>query len=377
MTDGWDRRRFFTTALSLTGVGVAGCSSQNDGGSGSPGAETPTDTAKQTVVDTPRATATQTPTDTATETPTDTPTETATETPTETATEAPYSDIVGNTASELEGQSPQESYNAAIESVTGSYDLNFNIDTSQSYEDQVREAAIKGARKGFHAVNRDDSTDFPVSTHITAMAAVTENIEDFNFEDGDIAAPHRIYSVGQQPGLMLEYTDPETGEQHQDLLKPYGERTNRSQDLDTNWTTENDGFWNDHPSESHIIDASIYEDTFEIVHPDNAQNKEGAREQFSAVPYNSHQLDVGVMPDSWDAWYKAEEKITEGNAKDFFDDITKIANTSGIENFAFGYDEDMDEFTVEEVYEDGEYAQMNPFQNLEWPREEETATTVS
>ncbi|WP_209452214.1 hypothetical protein [Halosimplex halophilum] len=375
MTGDWSRRRLLRV-LSLAAVGsTVGCQNMGDTTSQTVGSESsPTETTSgiSPETDTPTETPTATPTETATATPTDTPTATPTD------SDSLYDQLVGKTASEIEvGQTPQEYYDSTVNEVANSHALDIDIDTDQAYEEQVRKAAIEGAKIGFHSVNRDDSTDFPVSTHITAMAAVVENIEDFNFEDGNIAAAHRVYAVGQQPGLILEYTNPDTDEQHQDLLTPIGDRTSRNQHLDTNWTTENDGFWNDHPAESHILDASVYEAGFEQISPQNWAEPESPKEEFSAIPYNSNKIDVGIMPYSWDAWYVAEEKVTEGNAKDFFDDITKIANAMPAGNFAFGYDEEADGFTVGAVYDDSEYEEMNPFQNLEWPREGSPTTTTS
>jgi hypothetical protein len=55
-----------------------------------------------------------------------------------------------------------------------------------------------------------------------------------------------------------------------------------------------------------------------------------------------------------------------------FDDITALANQvdemDDAYGFAFGYDEEADEFIAEETYEESEYEEMNPFEELEWPR---------
>jgi len=165
--------------------------------------------------------------------------------------------------------------------------------------------------------------------------------------------------------VLIEYTNPETGERESNSILPFGPETNEN-DYTSNFP-ENSSFWDAGPADSHVLDASIFESSFENVSPEEYTDEN--KEQFSALPYNAHNISTGITIGSWDAWYKAEEKVTNCNAKEVFDDLTELANDPRIDNFAFGYDEETDSFTAQETMSDSEYQEMNPFQYLEWPRE--------
>jgi hypothetical protein len=211
--------------------------------------------------------------------------------------------------------------------------------------------------------------------------AAAASVEGFNYSDGDIAAPHLVYNAGQVPATLLQFQNGDS-----DLLTTNGRLTDNDL-LHQNWTqdqeaSDNDVYFDDNAAWSHILDASLFESSFEqATPPSEVSAQDGIKEDFSSLAYNvdphlsdidDNFLDVGITVGSWDAWYAAEEKITDGEAKDVFDDITALANQvdemDDAYGFAFGYDEEADEFIAEETYEESEYEEMNPFEELEWPR---------
>jgi len=341
MTSGWDRRRFLT-ALSLTVTGsLAGC--QNIGGVAS---QTDSSGDGDTVTDEAETTSEQTNTQ-ADEDPTATRTETVT--PSETSVDA------------------GEIYHETMEDLASQFG-DFYVDSSQSLEGQVREALIEGAKKG-RFYSGDFGGDIQDSTTHLAAAAAVYQLDDFNRENGDIVNTLLTYSAGQEPAVQTKYTN-QNGETIQDLLTPLGRRTDREAHLHTNWTTQRAGttddiFWDEGASNSHILDASGYESSFD--HVDMDSYSESTTEQFSAIPYNSHEIDVDITVGGWDAWEAAEQKVTEGLAKDVYDDITELANQDDIDSFAFVYDKSEDSFEAAHVNED---FRENPFQYLEQPATE-------
>jgi len=347
MTSGWDRRRFLT-ALSLTVTGsLAGC--QNIGGVAS---QTDSSGDGDTVTDEAETTSEQTNTQ-ADEDPTATRTETVT--PSETSVDA------------------GEIYHQMIEGVD--LDEEALSITGETKEERVRQAAIQGNHQGNIDYQRDENYS-NATTAIYAAAAVA-SLDDFNHSDGDIAAPHLIYNRGQQPGLLLEFND-ENGERVSHLLNAQGSHTQPDNHFHTNWTTEGN-YWDAGPAMSHILDADGFEQSFRNVPIDEVaeESYETNWELFSSLAYNSHKLDIGITVGSWDAWHAAEQKVTEGLAKDVYDDLTEVANEleqeDGVGGFAFGYDEEADEFTAEVTVTNEEYAEMNPFEHLE-PVSTETAS---
>jgi len=298
-------------------------------------------------------------------------TETTEETPTETTTDT--TETPAETGTETETVTPSETsvdageiYHETMSDLVDEVDV--YVDEDQAIEDQVRDALIEGAKFGEWFGASYGLNDQHTATQLAAAAAVYQ-LDDFNRENGDIVNTLLTYSAGQEPAVQTKYTN-QNGETIQDLLTPLGRRTDREAHLHTNWTTQRAGttddiFWDEGASNSHILDASGYESSFD--HVDMDSYSESTTEQFSAIPYNSHEIDVDITVGGWDAWEAAEQKVTEGLAKDVYDDITELANQDDIDSFAFVYDKSEDSFEAAHVNED---FRENPFQYLEQPATE-------
>ena len=269
----------------------------------------------------------------------------------------------------VQGPTAEEVYQNVLENNSTTVGVN----DDQSFPGQVREAAVEGATQGQVHFNRNGEY-IGGDSSLTAMTGTTD-LDQFNYEEGDIAAPHLAYSGGQAPALIIEYTNPENGERISDLLIPFGHETDQD-DLHENWTVaraDNDfRFWDTGPADSHILDADGFENSVEKAGGTDQISEAGQqnlKDMFSSLAYNSHSIDTGITVYSWEAWEKSEELVDNSHTKKVLDEFTELANDPRIDNFAFGYDEQKDSFTAEETMSDTEYREMNPLQYLEWPRE--------